>query len=282
VKGILCRFRPAEGAGVLPDAGVAVPTSSDRLIRSWLLATVLALAVFAAAPGLDLVVTRQFFSGGAFLVTEHGTGEWLRQLLWTLSIAMMLVAAVGIVIAHATGRRALWVPGRVWVFVLLLYSIGPGLIVNGLLKAHWGRARPTAIVEFGGSKAFTAPLWPADQCARNCSFVGGEASTAMALAISICVIALWLQDRPGATVLRRVFAVAVAVAVTGGLLRLAAGRHFLSDTVFSMLIVAGVALALDRLVLRRPAPQDPLLTPPPIPPMSPATRRGSSRVVALD
>jgi membrane-associated phospholipid phosphatase len=42
----------------------------------------------------------------------------------------------------------------------------------------------------------------------------------------------------------------VAVALVGGLLRVATGRHFLSDVVFAWLITAGVALALRALILR--------------------------------
>ncbi|MFM2357027.1 MAG: hypothetical protein RLZZ528_2763, partial [Pseudomonadota bacterium] len=50
-------------------------------------------------------------------------------------------------------------------------------------------------------------------------------------------------------VLRAIRALAVLLAVVASTLRIAAGRHFLSDTVFAALIVFAVALALHRLLL---------------------------------
>ena len=67
------------------------------------------------------------------------------------------------------------------------FCFGPGLVVNGVLKAFWGRARPSQILEFGGAAQFTPPVQIADQCARNCSFVSGEASGVTMLAIAIGV-----------------------------------------------------------------------------------------------
>ena len=64
----------------------------------------------------------------------------------------------------ALGALALWlatlalrgrtrVPARLWGFVVALYVLGPGLIVNALLKSYWGRARPAAVFE--GEARFT-------------------------------------------------------------------------------------------------------------------------------
>jgi lipid A 4'-phosphatase len=232
--------------------GACVP-GREALIRAWLLSAVLAAVLFSAAPGLDVAVSGLFFSGGRFWLSDVGWLDRLRHLLWDASVILILASIAGLVTAHATGRPALWLPGRVWVFVLLLYAAGPGLIVNALLKEYWGRARPANVEAFGGPAQFTAPLWPADQCGRNCSFVSGEAAAAVALGIAIFVMARHLRDRPGPAGMRRVVAAALVLAVTGSLLRLIAGRHFLSDVVFAWLIVAGLALMLDRLILRRNA-----------------------------
>ncbi|QLQ19882.1 MAG: phosphatase PAP2 family protein [Exiguobacterium profundum] len=65
-------------------------------------------------------------------------------------------------------------------FVLAVYALGTGVLVHGLLKAYWGRARPAQVTEFGGIAAFTPPWLISQECTRNCSFVSGEVSGAVA------------------------------------------------------------------------------------------------------
>lgn len=52
------------------------------------------------------------------------------------------------------------------------------LIVNGIFKTFWGRARPRDIDLFGGSKAFSLPLEISNQCAWDCSFMSGHTAVA--------------------------------------------------------------------------------------------------------
>lgn len=216
----------------------------------WLGATAVAAAVFAAFPGIDLAVSGLFHDPDrGFWLDRTAAVLWLRLRLWDISIALVLVALVGLVIARAIGRPALWLPARVWGFILMLYVIGPGIIVNGILKAHWGRARPNRVTDFGGSLDFTPFYVVSDECGRNCSFVSGEGASSMALGIALGVILLSLGPRLGPRWRRGLFGAALAVPVVGGGLRLAAGGHFLSDTVFAGLIVAGLGIALYALVL---------------------------------
>jgi membrane-associated phospholipid phosphatase len=115
--------------------------------------------------------------------------------------------------------------------------LGPGLVVNTVLKDHWGRARPLQIEQFGGSRAFTPAPLPAAQCARNCSFPSGHA----ALGFSLLAFALLLP--PGAA-RRLATAAALGVGVLVGLARIAQGAHFLSDVVYAGLVVYGTTAAL--------------------------------------
>jgi len=127
-------------------------------------------------------------------------------------------------------------------FLLAVISIGPGLAVT-VLKDHWDRARPVAIVQFGGDKQFT-PAWViADQCEDNCSFVSGHASGAFSL-----LALAWVFPR------RRQFWL-VAGTLWGahmGLVRIAQGGHFLSDVIFAGFIVYFSADLLARWVFYRP------------------------------
>src|SRR5262249_62173504 len=68
--------------------------------------------------------------------------------------------------------------------ILLTFLVGPGLIVNSMLKQYWGRARPIEIHQFGGDAQFSRAGIPATQCRRNCSFPSGDAAAAFPLALA--------------------------------------------------------------------------------------------------
>jgi lipid A 4'-phosphatase len=223
-------------------------TAARWLIRAFLLTA----AVFVLWPGIDLRVTRAFYVKGFGF--PYDGAPWLvalRWAIWRLTEAMILLAAAGLALP-AIRRRVPEIGARDWSFVLLLYLIGPGLLVNGLLKSNWGRARPYQVAEFGGTAAFTPPLEIAGQCASNCSFVSGEGAGAVALAISILFLIACLRMRLPRRVERVGVWLAVAIGLVGPALRLIAGRHFLSDTIFAALLVAGVAVALHRVLFGRP------------------------------
>lgn len=218
------------------------------LLRAWAVAMLAATLLFSLAPGIDLGASGLFAVHGRFPLAEVPALEWLRMWIWSLSETLVAVAVIGFVAAGATGRVALWLPQRAWGFILALYILGPGLLVNAGLKSHWGRARPATVEQFGGTAHFTPALQPADECLRNCSFVSGEASAAAALVISVAVALFVWRRRVAPGTLRLWFGAVLAVAVLGSLLRLVTGRHFLSDVIFAWLLTAGVALALLMLV----------------------------------
>lgn len=220
----------------------------DHRRAAWWLAAAFAAALgfFWLWPGADLRVSALFYRDGeGFWIGSIPGIETLRNAVWNLSLAVALFALAALALAAAR-RPAPDFGARAAGFVLLLYVLGPGLLVNAILKNHWGRARPGSIVEFGGTQSFTPPWLPSDQCDRNCSFVSGEGSGAVALAISFVVLAP-LARRVLPRMLFPAYAAAgVILPATGLFLRVATGRHFLSDTVFAALLVLAIALALHR------------------------------------
>ena len=219
-------------------------------LRLWL-AFVAVLAVFSLWPGLDLWVSGLFYRPATgFWLAENRAMAEARQQIWDIVLLVLFAAlALGLWALWRRGPPLWGIPARVWWFVVALYLTGPGLVVNLILKSHWGRARPADVAEFGGSALFTAPLERAGQCLHNCSFVSGEGAGVMALAISVMVILttalprLHRGDRLAAQI-----TLGVLVAVGAGM-RVMTGRHFLSDTLLSMLIVCLLAEALARLIL---------------------------------
>jgi membrane-associated phospholipid phosphatase len=137
------------------------------------------------------------------------------------------------------GGVALPAPGlRAFAFLALSLALGPGLLVNLLLKDHWHRPRPVQVEAFGGTMPFR-PYYRADgACRRNCSFVSGEGSTAV-----WCLAPALLAPPPLQTA-----AVLAAVAFSAGtcVLRMAFGGHFLSDVVFAALLTWLIIIAAWR------------------------------------
>ena len=68
-------------------------------------------------------------------------------------LAMALVLYVVVLIGRAPRRYA-----RPCMVIVLTIALGPGLLVNGILKDYWGRPRPAEISNFGGDKEFR-PVW---------------------------------------------------------------------------------------------------------------------------
>lgn len=121
------------------------------------------------------------------------------------------------------------------IFLLFTLGLGPGLIVNTILKDRWGRARPAQIREFGGSRRFTKAFVMSDQCRRNCSFVSGDA------AMGYYGLAFAFVAR------RRRVIIASAGLLAGttiGLIRIAQGAHFLSDVMLAGVFIFLIAWLL--------------------------------------
>lgn len=203
-----------------------------------------ALVLFRGWPGIDLAVSALF--------RDPATGTWvggspaaeaLREALWKATELAAAIFALALLLALVRRERAA-VPARVWGFGFAALALGPGLLVNGILKAQWHRPRPRTVADFGGEADFT-PAWQvAGDCARNCSFVSGEAAAILTLALVLWLIAG--RRLAGAGRLVAAGGLVAAVLVTSGL-RLASGGHFLSDVVFAWLLCATVTLALWRL-----------------------------------
>jgi lipid A 4'-phosphatase len=180
--------------------------------------------LFLSWPAIDLWVSGFFH--------EPGRGFTLNR----APIPMAIHAAIEvIVLAGALAGLGLLFSRahrRVGAFLLTTLAVGPGLLANLLLKDNWGRARPVHVVEFGGTQQFGPPLLPDDQCAQNCSFVGGDASAGFWL----IAVALILPARFRAA---GVFAGIAAGLFFGGN-RVAQGAHFTSDILFAGFLVGGL------------------------------------------
>ena len=208
-------------------------------------AILLAFAVFAVWPGLDLWMTGLFYDPvRGFAGLDTGPANTVRLAIWHLSELMLLLSVAALAAGLWTRAAVLGVPRKVWAFIALLYLLAPGLLVDAILKRVWGRARPADVTQFGGVLRFTPPNEIAHQCSKNCSFVAGEMAGAVALAVALAMILHHLRPRLPAWVHRCGMVLVVVLPAYSGFQRIAAGRHFLSDVIFATLVVLLVAVGL--------------------------------------
>ena len=217
---------------------------SSRTRNMLLIATLLAFVVFAFVfqtfPWLDIWFSDLFRSNGRFWPKNWIVLESVRTFASVLALSVPIIAAI-MFTTNLIFKPATQIPNRVWAYMCTVYILGPALLVNLLLKGYWGRARPQNIPEFGGARPFTPPLTMSDSCPRNCSFVSGEASSIMAGALVICLVFL-----PGLGKNGRIALVsgALFVSTLSSFLRIAKGRHFLSDILFAADFMALIAIVL--------------------------------------
>jgi lipid A 4'-phosphatase len=227
----------------------------NDLPAPWRIALIAALAMlpFVVWPRLDLAVSG-LFHGKDWM--ESPASEVLRFALWRLSGLVLFAAFILWLAALLKRRDVLRGPARLWGMIVLLYTLAPGLLVDTLLKRHWGRARPADVTEFGGTLGFTPPWLPSDQCLSNCSFVSGEVSGATATAIALLIVlALW-RDRLSPLAFRLLSAFALLLPVLTALQRMTSGRHFLSDAIFAALFTLLVASLLHLFLIQRKRPKE--------------------------
>ncbi len=197
---------------------------------------------FLLFPALDLAASRLFYAeASGFSAATSSAIRTLRKVGVAVQILIALLVFLPLLVKLAFPESRLLVRPRTTLFVLATYAVGPGLIVNALLKEHWGRARPRDVLEFGGTADFT-PVWHLSQaCGTNCSFVSGEGASAF------FVVALVFIAPPAWRRVVLVGTLLFAAVVSYG--RLAMGGHFLSDVLLSWAIVLVVMVVFWRLLL---------------------------------
>jgi lipid A 4'-phosphatase len=215
-----------------------------------LVAAALGAIVLFASTDLDITTMRPFYHpelADSWPVANHPVWSLFYQSApWvTASLAVAGVALSVIGVMREQSKRL-----RLYgLFILLCVAVGPGLVINVVLKDHWGRPRPRQIVEFGGRLEYTQPFVPTVSYGK--SFPCGHCSVGYLYGSGWWV---WRRRRP------RLAAVSLASGLVLGTLlgigRMAAGAHFLSDAVWSALLAWGIAHALYYYALRVPARED--------------------------
>ncbi|MCV6545748.1 MAG: phosphatase PAP2 family protein [Cohaesibacter sp.] len=224
-------------------------TLKDRLrsspLRSIFVIGALLSLFFTLFAQVDLWASSLFFDGTHFPMRSLDGPRLLRR----LGILVPRLAILGLLV-FLTIR--LFIPSlkkylslQTALFLLSSAIIAPGIIVNLILKSHWGRARPSQTDLFGGDWAYSKVWVIANNCQSNCSFVSGEGAMGfwlLGLALLVPAAqrlhAFWLLGGFGALI---------------SFNRIAFGGHYLSDILLSWAITAFVMIALWRILNKHPA-----------------------------
>ncbi|MFN3150552.1 phosphatase PAP2 family protein [Bremerella sp.] len=187
---------------------------------------------------LDLATTRQFFStqGEPFPYSD----TLLANLIYDFGPIPAIIFGVGSV--------ATWLGSYLFaslrnyrkeaLFCSLAILIGPGILINTVLKPNWGRPRPCDTVVFGGAYEYIPPgtIGPYEMAK---SFPSGHASMGFVFLLPAFLL---LRKNPKAATC--VFVVGFLCGAGVGASRIAEGGHYLSDIAWSGAIVYFTGLAL--------------------------------------
>ncbi len=200
---------------------------STRFFYIMAILTVLFSVVLYYFPNIDLVISQFFYQSQRGFLLQH----YYASLHLGLFRDLLVYITYGfLIIIFCLFVRGLWqkkFPGpfspKVCLFIIICFAVGPVLLVNTVLKDHWGRARPFQVQQFGGTKLFT-PAWVmSTQCEKNCSFTSGESANVF------CYLALLFIVRQ-----RKLIAgIVLSVGALTSFERIGQGEHFFSDTLLS-------------------------------------------------
>ncbi|WAR42958.1 phosphatase PAP2 family protein [Methylomonas rapida] len=171
----------------------------------------------------------------------HSLAEWPYQywppfkLLYDYAFPFTVIGGLTALVIYIVGhfhartrkfrRRAL--------YILLVIALGPGVLVNLVVKDHWGRPRPLHTQTFGGQYAYVPPVKVGHTPDK--SFVCGHCSVGYAF------FALYFLSQNHKTFY---LILTLALAWIMGFTRMTSGSHFLSDILWSGYLVFLVAFSL--------------------------------------
>ena len=200
----------------------------DRRPPLWLpLMLVLSATIVLRITNIDLAVSGIFY--------DRQTGDWplLTAQPWDWLYHWGVVSGVALgVVGLITYMLSFCVTSlrqyrRAGGFLALALIIGPGLIVNGVMKPCWGRPRPCQIVEFGGDVSYVPPLDMGHQD-RSESFPSGHAAIGFAL-----IAPMFLAYRRHRYLAAAFCLLGLGGGIAMGITRIVQGRHFVSDVLWS-------------------------------------------------
>jgi len=174
---------------------------------------------------LDMMIQRTFhFQDSGWFLAKVQPWNFLYHfgnipaLILSISALVMLIIGLNKVeFFHYT---------KISLFLILVMAIGPGLIVNSILKDNWGRPRPRNVQEFGGKYNYEEIL-TIDPESKGKSFPCGHASMGFYFFVLYFV---FRKKRKTLALCSFIFALVYGALI--GSARIVQGGHFASDVIW--------------------------------------------------
>jgi len=185
----------------------------------------------------DMEIEKWFYAAGRGWFSGQAS-PWYFLYHYGNIPAISLCAAALVVFILSFFRQACLPFRKSALFLVVFLVLGPGLLVNTVLKDHWGRPRPADIVNFGGKAPFHQ-VWERGQAGQGKSFPSGHASVGFFLFAPYFI--LRMTSRKWAMFF---LALGIFYGLLMGTGRMIQGGHFLSDVLW-----AGVLTYMTGIVL---------------------------------
>lgn len=217
-------------------------TLDHRVEFASVLLLTMTLTVLISLTGADLSLSSYFYYSDGWPIGEFFPWKPLYYLggypAYALALFGLGIACLGGFSSQKPLLR------RRGIFLVLLLTLGPGSLVNGVLKNMWGRPRPCQTIEFGGDKQFRHPWQPDMKGETGRSFPSGHASAAFYLTAPF-----FIYRRENPDIARQWLAGGIFFGFLMSIARIAQGGHFLSDTLWAWALVHLLGLALSSVLL---------------------------------
>lgn len=176
----------------------------------------------------------------------EGAEPWRSLYLYGEAPGLVLAVAAALILILSLRKHSVRVHRGPCAVIVLTLLLGPGLIVNGILKPGWGRPRPVDTVRFGGDHQYRE-VWRPQGPGGGKSFPCGHC----AIAFAVCALISLRRARPW--IAWSSAAGGVLFGVVMGVARIAQGGHFVTDVLWSAVITFALIAALDYLLVSHPA-----------------------------
>ena len=177
-------------------------------------------------PELDIKFSRLFYVKG-FIYAHNWFVVAVFEAIPCFTKIFTFICLSYILFAYNNKKYVDTTPWAIYLVIAAL--LGPGLVVNTILKDNFGRARPRNIKEFNGAHTFSKVFMVSNQCNKNCSFPSGHA----AMGYYFSSVAYVVSRRWECIV----FLAAIIFGTIVGFTRILQGGHFLSDVLFSCSVI---------------------------------------------
>jgi lipid A 4'-phosphatase len=213
------------------------------LSRGFLGSFILSALVFYVFPEMDIRFSTLFYEPtGGFYLADAPFCRWIYKSIEIVSIFWGGLTGLLLAVLWIRKKNLFGLSARHLVYLLGALAIGPGLLVNMVLKDNWGRARPYQVLQFGGTSTFTPAFVISRECHRNCAFVSGHA----AMGFYFIAFGFLCGKRRSLLVM-----LAILYGSVVGLVRIIQGGHFLSDVIFAFFVIYAVTAALYWIMFER-------------------------------